>query len=91
MYRSLMNIAMKEPTSPDNEDLRVKQLQQLNILDTQPEERFDRVTRLAKRLFDVPIAVVSLVDSNRQWFKSCFWTHCVRNSEKHLILWSCHF
>ncbi|EGA71599.1 GGDEF family protein [Vibrio sinaloensis DSM 21326] len=63
---------MKEPTSPNNEALRVKQLQQLNILDTQPEERFDRVTRLAKRLFDVPIAVVSLVDSNRQWFKSCF-------------------
>lgn len=63
---------MKEPISPDNEASRIKQLQQLHILDTQPEERFDRVTRLAKRLFDVPIAVVSLVDSNRQWFKSCF-------------------
>jgi diguanylate cyclase (GGDEF)-like protein len=43
----------------------------LNILDTLPEERFDRLTRLAKRLFGVPIALVSLVDENRQWFKSC--------------------
>lgn len=43
----------------------------LNILDTPPEERFDRLTRLAQHLLKVPIAVVSLVDSNRQWFKSC--------------------
>jgi diguanylate cyclase (GGDEF)-like protein len=42
----------------------------LEVLDTPPEERFDRVTRLARRLFGVPIALVSLVDSDRQWFKS---------------------
>ena len=36
-----------------------------------PEERFDRLTRMCKRLFGVPIALVSLVDENRQWFKSC--------------------
>lgn len=41
------------------------------MLDTQAEERFDRLTRMAKRLFDVPIALVSLVNENRQWFKSC--------------------
>jgi diguanylate cyclase (GGDEF)-like protein len=35
------------------------------------EERFDRITRMAKRMFDVPIALVSLIDENRQWFKSC--------------------
>jgi len=46
-------------------------LQSLNILDTLPEERFDRLTRMAKRMFRVPIALVSLVDENRQWFKSC--------------------
>ncbi len=40
-------------------------------LDTAAEERFDRVTRMAKRLFDVPIVTISLIDSNRQWFKSC--------------------
>jgi GAF domain-containing protein len=36
-----------------------------------PEERFDRLTRLARALFDVPIVLVSLVDRDRQWFKSC--------------------
>ncbi len=55
---------------PDNEDERLATLQALEVLDTEPEERFDRVTRTAKRLFDVPIALVSLTDSNRQWFKS---------------------
>ncbi len=45
-------------------------LRSLQLLDTSPEERFDRHTRLARRLFDVPIAAVSLVDSSRQYFKS---------------------
>ena len=57
---------------PENEATRVDTLRKLNILDTEPEERFDRLPRLAKRLFGVPIALVSLVDVNRQWFKSCF-------------------
>jgi len=55
---------------PDNEISRTQTLRSLNILDTPHEERFDRLTRLAKRLFDVPIALVSLVDENRLWFKS---------------------
>nr|WP_224745721.1 sensor domain-containing diguanylate cyclase [Neiella litorisoli] len=46
-------------------------MRSLDVLDTPNEERFDRVTRMAKRVFDVPIAVVSLVDDQRQWFKSC--------------------
>ena len=46
-------------------------LHALKILDTPPEERFDRLTRLAKRMFGVQIALVSIVDTNRQWFKSC--------------------
>ena len=62
---------MKSPELPKNEAQRVKTLKSLNILDTLPEERFDRLTRMSKRLFDVPIALVSLVDENRQWFKSC--------------------
>ena len=49
---------------------RIQALHDLNVLDSPPEERFDRLTRLARALFDVPIALVSLVDSNRQWFKS---------------------
>jgi diguanylate cyclase (GGDEF)-like protein len=59
------------PTKPADEGTRIDTLRSLNILDTSPEERFDRLTRLAKRLFGVPIALVSLVDANRQWFKSC--------------------
>ncbi len=62
---------MKIPQYPDNEVDRLDTLRALHLLDTAPEERFDRLTRVAKRLFNVPIALVSLVDVNRQWFKSC--------------------
>jgi len=62
---------MKNPDTPQNEEARLKTLRSLNILDTSSEERFDRLTRMAKRMFNVPIALVSLVDENRQWFKSC--------------------
>jgi len=62
---------MQLPPIPSDEPVRLATLRSLNILDTPPEERFDRLTRLAKRLFGVPIAVVSLIDANRQWFKSC--------------------
>ena len=50
---------------------RIVSLRDLNILDTEPEEKFDRITRIAAALFDVPMAFISLVDENRQWFKSC--------------------
>jgi len=63
---------MQTPVIPKDEATRLNNLRSINILDTPSEERFDRITRLAKRLFDVPIALVSLVDENRQWFKSCF-------------------
>ena len=49
---------------------RLADLRSLQILDTAPEERFDRITRLMSRMFRVPMAFVSLVDSDRQWFKS---------------------
>ncbi|MBT8128236.1 MAG: sensor domain-containing diguanylate cyclase [Gammaproteobacteria bacterium] len=62
---------MKTPDFPANEANRLKTLESLDVLDTEAEERFDRVTRMSKRLFGVPIALVSLVDANRQWFKSC--------------------
>ncbi len=61
---------MKAPAIPGNEQQRLETLRSLKILDTEAEERFDRLTRMAKRLFDLPIAAVSLVDENRQWFKS---------------------
>lgn len=61
---------MDAPLRPD-EEIRIKTLRELKILDTPPEERFDRITKVAQIMFDVPIALVSLVDTNRQWFKSC--------------------
>jgi len=61
---------MIKPTLPQNESMRLHMLRALKILDTTAEERFDRLTRLAKRLFDVPMALVSLIDADRQWFKS---------------------
>lgn len=49
---------------------RVAELLGMCILDTPPEEAFDRITQVAARFFKVPVALVSLVDRNRQWFKS---------------------
>ncbi|MFC4296235.1 GAF domain-containing protein [Novosphingobium tardum] len=60
---------------PSDEAERLAALHSLGILDTPPEETFDRFTRIAAALFDVPVALVSLVDSDRQWFKSCFGTN----------------
>jgi diguanylate cyclase (GGDEF)-like protein len=62
---------MIAPEIPADEPARLASLRALNVLDTPPEERFDRITRLARRVFEVPIALVSLVDEDRQWFKSC--------------------
>jgi len=56
---------------PVDENTRLAALRGLAILDTPPEERFDRITRVAAALADVPIALVSLIDEDRQWFKSC--------------------
>jgi CheY-like chemotaxis protein len=57
---------------PADEERRLGSLRALQILDTEPEERFDRITRLASAVFDVPIALISLIDDDRQWFKSCY-------------------
>lgn len=55
---------------PPNEAARLKALDDLAILDTEPEEVFDRITRLASYILGVPIVLISLVDEERQWFKS---------------------
>ncbi len=62
---------MKAPELPPEELERQAALERTGLLDTEPEERFDRFTRMACKAFRVPIALVSLVDENRQWFKSC--------------------
>ena len=61
---------MKPPDIPADEEQRLATLRALHLLDTPPEERFDRITRLASRVLGAPIAVVSLVEEERQWFKS---------------------
>ncbi|WP_263264496.1 PAS domain S-box protein [Pseudomonas entomophila] len=52
------------------EQIRLRLLRALNLLDTEPEPEFDRITRLLARALNVPIALVSLIDEHRQWFKS---------------------
>lgn len=65
-----MNCRWAQARRPDDELQRLMALRSLAILDTDPEERFDRITRIAVGAFSVPVALVSLIDENRQWFKS---------------------
>ena len=55
---------------PENEDRRLDALRNFNVLDTEPEEAFDQITKLLSRLLGTKFALVSLVDKDRQWFKS---------------------
>jgi PAS domain S-box-containing protein len=79
---------------PDEEKHRLIELRRYAILDSSPEPRFDRITALARRLFKVPVALISLVDEQRQWFKShpgtdleqtardiSFCTHAIRGED----------
>lgn len=54
-----------------DENGRVRALHRYDILDTVPEEPFDKLTSLVRTIFEVPIAYISLIDSDRQWIKSC--------------------
>ena len=63
-----MNCASK----PANEFERLKALRRLKILDSLPEDQFDELTYLASYICKTPIALISLVDHSRQWFKSCY-------------------
>ncbi|WP_086481436.1 ATP-binding protein [Oceanospirillum sanctuarii] len=90
--------ALPDKLLPPNETERLQHLHDLAILDTGRDPGFDRLTELARDLFDVPVALVSLVDQNRQWFKaeqgfnSCethrdisFCSHAVYHGENLII------
>lgn len=61
---------MQIPPLTQDEPIRLAELRETGLLDTPIEDRFEALTRLAQRLFDVPIAAISLIDAGRQWFKS---------------------
>ena len=83
---------------PRNEKQRLKILWQYDVLDTVPEEVFDDLTELAARICGAPLALISLVDENRQWFKSrlgvthtetardiSFCTHAIMQSDLFIV------
>ncbi|MGQ0522544.1 MAG: GAF domain-containing protein [Betaproteobacteria bacterium] len=81
-----------------NDSERLATLYKFGVLDTAFEERYERLTRLAAAVFGTPIALISLVDKDRQWFKSAlgltvretprdisFCTHAIRNTEVFVV------
>lgn len=62
---------MKFPGIPENEEERLKSLYMIDLLDTRDDERFERLTRIGKNLFQVPVALISLLDRDRQWLLAC--------------------
>lgn len=89
---------MKAPL-PEDEPQRLEALRRYRILDTPPEQALDDITLLAAHLCDAPIALISLVDANRQWFKSrvgwaesessrdiAFCAHAILDPDRELIV-----
>jgi two-component sensor histidine kinase len=61
---------MIAPPIPDNEIQRLENLYSYCLLDTDPEQDYDGITHLTSELFNVPVCVISVIDKDRQWFKS---------------------
>ena len=90
---------MKIPITPDNEIERLKALREYSILDTLPEQDFEDITKIASEICQTPISLVTLIDSDRQWFKSnhglnvretarkyAFCAHAINTPDKILIV-----
>ena len=90
---------MIKPLLNQNEEERLKLLKSFCVFDTNPEQDFDNITAIAAQICDTPIALISLLDENRQWFKShhglnvsetpkdySFCAHAINQSEEFLIV-----
>lgn len=73
---------LKQSTESGSEDARLRALAQYHLMDTPPNEAFDRLTILAARLFCVPVAFVSLIDDKRQFFKSRYGLQITETSRR---------
>lgn len=76
-------MTMQAAPIPDNEAERLAALYELLILDTPPEERYDKIVGFAANEFDVPIVLVSLLDTNRQWFKASVGSDLCETGREH--------
>jgi hypothetical protein len=65
-----LDLSTSYPVTVEDEARRLMELKEYAILDSEHDEKFERITALAARIFDVPICLVSLVDIGRQWFMS---------------------
>tara|TARA_B110000908_G_scaffold170210_1_gene229101 strand:+ start:82 stop:1281 length:1200 start_codon:yes stop_codon:yes gene_type:complete len=69
---------MKPADIPENEIERLKVLRTYNLLDTLPDEDYDAITKIAAAICNTPIALISIIDEDRQWFKS---RHGIKTTE----------
>lgn len=89
---------MQSAPLPEDEPSRLKELHEYEILDSSPEEGFDNLAKLASQICGTPIALVSLVDAKRQWFKAkvgidasetprdvAFCAHAIRGSDLFVV------
>lgn len=74
---------MSAAALPSNEAERLQALRELLILDTAPEQRFDRIVQFAAEEFDMPVAMLTLVDQDRQWSKSCVGVESCEIAREH--------
>lgn len=86
----LLTLSRSEVPIPENEALRIFTLKQTELLDSDSNDpSFDRFATLAQRIFNVPIALVSLVDLDRQWFKANVGLEGVPETHRNLAFCAC--